>query len=141
MLSVVSDQPNLVRHTLRFPDVYIVPRSDGRILIGATIEEAGFDKRTVPETIQTDALMRRSKKFLLLGKTRILEAWAGLRPGTPDNLPILGRDANSRLFRRRRALSRRNTAAPRSPHDSWARWSAGRSLTMNLARFLGSRFD
>jgi len=89
MLSVVSQQAGLVRHTLRFSDVYIVPRSDGRILIGATIEEAAFDKRTVPATIQR-MHHAAAREIPALGQARMLEAWAGLRPGTPDNLPILG---------------------------------------------------
>jgi glycine oxidase len=59
------------------------------MLIGATAEEAGFDKQTVPETIQK---LRQAALDLVpkLADARILEAWAGLRPGTPDGLPILG---------------------------------------------------
>jgi glycine oxidase len=88
MLSVVGEAAKL-RHVIRSPEVYLVPRSDGRILIGATVEEAGFDKRTVPHTIQR---MHRAavKIFPALANARVLEDWAGLRPGTPDDLPILG---------------------------------------------------
>ena len=82
----------LVRHVVRTPDIYIIPRSDGRILLGATVEEAGFDKQVDPETIQR--LYREGKRVApVLEATRIHEAWAGLRPGTPDNLPILGETA------------------------------------------------
>ena len=79
----------MVRHVIRTPDVYLIPRSDGRMLIGATAEEAGFDKQTVPETIQK---LRQAAIDLVpqLAGARMLEAWAGLRPGTPDGLPILG---------------------------------------------------
>jgi glycine oxidase len=89
MLCVVMPQKELVRHVIRTPDVYLIPRSDGRMLIGATAEEAGFDKQTVPETILK---LRQSALDLVpkLADARILEAWAGLRPGTPDGLPILG---------------------------------------------------
>ncbi len=52
MLCVVMPEKEFVRHVIRTPEVYLIPRSDGRMLIGATQEEAGFDKRTVPETIQ-----------------------------------------------------------------------------------------
>jgi glycine oxidase len=89
MLCVVMPEKELVRHVVRAPDVYLIPRSDGRMLIGATTEEAGFDKQTVPETI----LKLREAAIALvpkLAEARILEAWAGLRPGTPDKLPILG---------------------------------------------------
>jgi glycine oxidase len=89
MLCVAMPEKELVRHVLRTPDVYLIPRSDGRMLIGATAEEAGFDKQTVPETI---AKLRQAALDLVpkLTDARILEAWAGLRPGTPDGLPILG---------------------------------------------------
>ena len=88
MLSVVGEAGK-ARHVIRSPEVYLVPRSDGRILIGATVEEAGFDKRTVPDTIQR---MHRAaiQMFPALANARVLEDWAGLRPGTPDDLPILG---------------------------------------------------
>jgi len=88
MLCVAMPQKELVRHVIRAPDVYLIPRSDGRMLIGATVEEAEFDKQTVPETIQK---LRQAAIDLVpkLADTRILEAWAGLRPGTPDGLPIL----------------------------------------------------
>jgi glycine oxidase len=89
MLCVAMPRKELVRHVIRTPDVYLIPRSDGRILVGATQEEAGFDKRTVPETIQK---LRQSALDLVpqLADARFLEDWAGLRPGTPDGLPILG---------------------------------------------------
>jgi glycine oxidase len=89
MLSVVTHDHNLLRHVVRSPDVYLVPRSNGRILIGSTVEEAGFDKRTIPATLQK---MHAAALSILpaLREARLHEDWAGLRPGTPDNLPILG---------------------------------------------------
>ena len=93
MLYVAMPEKELVRHVVRTmgltPDVYLIPRSDGRMLIGTTVEEAGFDKQTVPETILK---LRHAAVDLVprLADARILEAWAGLRPGTPDGLPILG---------------------------------------------------
>jgi glycine oxidase len=89
MLAVAATPRGLLRHVVRAPEVYLVPRSDGRILIGATIEEAGFDKRTDPDTIQR-MLQAAIALVPALNQARVLEAWAGLRPGTPDNLPILG---------------------------------------------------
>jgi glycine oxidase len=82
------DGPQL-RHVIRSNDVYIVPRSDGRVVVGSSVEEAGFDKRTDPNVIHR---LRQAAIDLIpaLEKARILEAWAGLRPGTPDGLPILG---------------------------------------------------
>jgi glycine oxidase len=89
MLCLAMPEREMVRHVVRTPEVYLIPRSDGRMLIGATVEEAGFDKQTVPETILK---LRQAALDLVpkLAGARILEAWAGLRPGTPDGLPIMG---------------------------------------------------
>jgi glycine oxidase len=79
----------LIQHVVRAPEVYVIPRSDGRILLGATVEDAGFDKRVDPDTIQR---LRQAGVDTIpeLANMRIHDAWAGLRPGTPDDLPILG---------------------------------------------------
>ncbi len=79
----------LIQHVVRTPEVYIIPRSDGRILLGATVEEAGFDKTVDPDTIQR-LLHAGIDAAPVLASMKIHDAWAGLRPGTPDNLPILG---------------------------------------------------
>lgn len=92
MLCLAMPARDLLTHVVRTHEVYLIPRSDGRLLVGATVEEAGFDKRTVPETIQR--FHRAAVKLVpKLSDAKILEDWAGLRPGTPDNLPILGATA------------------------------------------------
>jgi len=92
MLCLAMPSRTLLKHVIRSPKAYLIPRSDGRLLVGATVEEAGFDKRTVPETIQK---LHRAALELVpkLADAKILEDWAGLRPGTPDALPILGATA------------------------------------------------
>jgi len=95
MLAVVGQR--VLTHVIRSPEVYLVPRSDGRILIGATVEEAGYDKRTDAETIHR--LHRSAIRLIpVLQQARVLEAWAGLRPGTPDGLPILGETSTPGYF-------------------------------------------
>jgi len=90
----VSLPPSLPLHlVVRTPDIYIVPRTSGphagRAIIGATIEDAGFDKTLHPSDI---AHLRSLAVALLppLADAPQLEAWAGLRPATPDGLPLLG---------------------------------------------------
>ncbi len=79
----------IVQHVVRSSEVYIIPRSDGRILLGATVEEAGFDKRVDPDTIRR--LQQAAVKIVpAISDMRLHDAWAGLRPGSPDDLPILG---------------------------------------------------
>ena len=88
MLSVIARVP-LLEHVVRSAHVYLVPRSDGRILVGATVEDAGFDKRVEPETMKH--LQQEAAKLVpAIAEAKIHESWAGLRPGTPDDLPILG---------------------------------------------------
>jgi len=92
MLCLAMPSRALLNHVIRSPGAYLIPRSDGRLLVGATVEEAGFDKRTVPATIQR--LHHAALEMVpQLRDGRILEDWAGLRPGTPDALPILGATA------------------------------------------------
>jgi len=97
MLCLLSPRRDLLKHVIRTPEVYLIPRSDGRIVIGATVEEAGFDKRTDLATIQR---LHRSAIAAVpeLRDAKILENWAGLRPATPDALPILGATPTSGYF-------------------------------------------
>jgi glycine oxidase len=69
--------------------IYLVPRNDGRILAGATVEHAGFDKRVTAGGIEK-ILSAAIELAPGLKNARIEETWAGLRPDTPDHMPILG---------------------------------------------------
>jgi glycine oxidase len=72
-------------------DCYIIPRDDGRLLVGATVEDVGFRKGATPRGV--GALMSAAAAALpMLQDLPLVETWAGFRPGTPDGLPIIGRD-------------------------------------------------
>lgn len=87
MLSVVEGPA--IKHVIRGDRVYLVPRTDGRIVIGSTLEDAGYDKHVDVDTI--DGLFNAAVELLpALANSKRHEAWAGLRPGTPDDLPVLG---------------------------------------------------
>lgn len=78
-----------LQHVIRGEEVYLVPRSDGRIVVGSTLEDAGYNKQTDVETIHR--LLHAAKELVPpLVNARVHDDWAGLRPGTPDDLPILG---------------------------------------------------
>ncbi|HET9099855.1 MAG TPA: FAD-dependent oxidoreductase [Acidobacteriaceae bacterium] len=82
-------EPDRLRCVVRTPGVYLVPRGDGRVTVGATIEHAGFDE--VVHEAQVSVLMKAALRLLPEAKIPSpIDAWAGLRPGTPDGLPILG---------------------------------------------------
>ena len=79
------------RHAVYWRGVYLVPRRDGRLLAGSTYEQVGYDKRVTGGAVQ-GILERTFRVAPLLADATFADAWAGLRPGTPDNLPILGAD-------------------------------------------------
>jgi glycine oxidase len=70
--------------------LYLIPRRDGHILVGSTLEDAGFDKST------DDATRRRlhakaAELLPALKDVQPVQHWAGLRPGSPDNIPVIDR--------------------------------------------------
>jgi glycine oxidase len=82
--------PERLRCVVRAPGIYLIPRGDGRVTFGSTLEDAGFDETVAEERIRQMAQMARR----LLPEAEApeqMDMWAGLRPGTPDTLPILGR--------------------------------------------------
>ncbi len=72
--------------------VYLVPRADGRVIVGATVEERGFD--TAVSAGGVLELLREAYRALPeIAELELLDARGGLRPGTPDNRPLIGRTA------------------------------------------------
>jgi glycine oxidase len=69
--------------------VYMVPRADGRLIVGATVEEKGFD--TTVTAGGTHELLREAYRLIPeIAELELVETAAGLRPGTPDNAPLIG---------------------------------------------------
>jgi glycine oxidase len=80
---------DLVTRTIRTREGYLVPRGGGRYVLGATVEERGWD--TAPTAGATHELIRDMAELLPgVLELEIEELGAGLRPGTPDNLPVIG---------------------------------------------------
>ena len=78
-----------LRCIIRSRHGYVVPRQDGRIVAGSTLENVGFEKRVTPRGI-TGILKAATELVPSLEGAAIVETWSGLRPGTPDGLPIIG---------------------------------------------------
>jgi glycine oxidase len=82
--------PGLVTRVLRFEGGYLVPRGDGRYVLGATVEERGFDQTVTAGGVYE--LLRDATEIVPgISELVIEESGAGLRPGTPDNVPLLER--------------------------------------------------
>ena len=80
---------DLVTRTIRTREGYLVPRGEGRYVLGATVEERGWD--TAPTSGATLELIRDLAEVVPgVLELEIEELGAGLRPGTPDNLPVIG---------------------------------------------------
>lgn len=89
--------PPLLRHVVWSRRGYLVPRSDGRLLAGSTLEKAGFDKSVTAGGVR--AILDMALEMLpALSDVRVSDAWAGLRPGTADGLPVVGPGALPGLF-------------------------------------------
>jgi glycine oxidase len=79
-----------LRGTVRGADVYLVPRADGEVVVGASAEDRGFDRTATAGAVHD--LLRDALALLpVLGELELAEVGVGLRPGTPDNGPIVGR--------------------------------------------------
>lgn len=83
-------QPGMLQHILLQNGTYLIPRDDGHILVGSTLEDVGFDKATTEEA--RAALHTRALGMLpQLAQAEFIKHWAGLRPAAPDNVPIIAR--------------------------------------------------
>jgi len=78
------------RQILLKKDLYLIPRKDGHVLVGSTLEDVGFDKSTTAEA--RDSLMKRvAEIFPAWAGLQPVNHWAGFRPGSTDNIPTIGR--------------------------------------------------
>lgn len=83
-------RPDTLRSIVLRNGIYLIPRRDGHILVGSTLEEAGFDKSTTQEAMSM--LYREASEILpLLRDAPLVQHWSGLRPGSPDNIPVISR--------------------------------------------------
>jgi len=70
--------------------LYFIPRRDGHVLVGSTLEDVGFDKSVTVEA--RDSLLQRVREIFPDWHDRVpVKHWAGFRPGSPDNIPTIGR--------------------------------------------------
>ncbi|MFQ5508684.1 MAG: glycine oxidase ThiO [Leptospirillia bacterium] len=87
---LLKTAPGTLRRIVKHDQAYLVPRADGRILVGATMEMAGFDRHTTVEAMHFLFGAVRAMTPVLSG-AEVEKHWMGFRPGTPDGLPFLGR--------------------------------------------------
>ncbi|GAB2778391.1 glycine oxidase ThiO [Halomonas shantousis] len=81
--------PGLVERVVLMDGRYVIPRSDGRVVAGSTLEEVGFDKATTDEA-RTSLYESAIRIVPALADCEVEHHWAGLRPGSPDGVPMIG---------------------------------------------------
>ncbi|MDQ6999816.1 MAG: glycine oxidase ThiO [Mariprofundus sp.] len=86
---LLKDQPGKVNHIIKHDDAYLVPRIDGHILVGASMERVGFQRGTSDDVV--NRLLESTWRIMPgLKGGDIVQQWMGFRPGTPDGMPYLG---------------------------------------------------
>ncbi len=89
MLALRAERPFALGHVVRGPDAYLAPKSDGRLVVGATSEERGFDT-----AVTAGGLYRLLEGAVAVvpgvEELEVIETWAGLRPASRDHAPLLG---------------------------------------------------
>ncbi len=89
-IALINTGQRLFRSVLLWGSRYVVPREDGRVLVGSTEEPVGFVKETTDEAI--GSLLALAYRLVpALANHPVEKRWAGLRPGTPDGKPCIGR--------------------------------------------------
>jgi glycine oxidase len=89
MIAVRMAPPLDLAYVLRSPEIYLVPRGRGLIVIGATVERAGFDRQVEPAVVERLQGLA-AKLWPAIASAPVVESWSGIRPGTRDELPLIG---------------------------------------------------
>ncbi|MBS1214274.1 MAG: thiO, partial [Proteobacteria bacterium] len=86
---VFAAAPGLIRHIILHDGRYLIPRTDGKVLVGSTVEYTGFDK-TTSEDARGSLVDFALSVLPELSSYPIEKHWAGLRPGSPEGIPVIG---------------------------------------------------
>jgi len=92
LLALRMEAPLVLRHVIRTPRAYLAPKSDGRLVVGATSEDVGFDTRVTAGGLYR-VLDGAVRVVPAVEELEVLETWAGLRPAARDHAPLVGRAA------------------------------------------------
>lgn len=126
-------------HIVAGDRIYLVPRDDGRLIAGATVEERGFDT-TITAGGVLELLREAFRVLPEVAELELVEARAGLRPGTPDNAPAIGRDQSGGAILATGHYRNGILLAPVTAEAVTALLT-GRTPPVELEPFSPSRFD
>jgi len=135
---LLKTQQGSLRHIVKHDDAYFVPRQDGRILVGASLENAGFETGVTVEAVHQ--LLASTLKLLPgLRHAQIEQQWMGFRPGSPDGLPFLGPIAAKKGLWVATGHYRNGVALAPITANVMADWVMGVAPTLEMSPFLPER--
>jgi len=135
---LLKDEPGKINSIIKHDDVYLVPRVDGHILVGASMERVGFKPGTT-ESVVNNLLEATYRITPGLKDAEILEQWMGFRPGSPDGMPYLGPvDGYPGLFVAT-GHYRNGVALAPGTAEIMSRWIMGEAPSMDLSDFRVNR--
>jgi len=135
---LLRDKPGRVKHIIKHDDAYMVPRVDGHILVGASMERVGFQTGTTATVVNQllDATYRITPG---LKQAEIVQKWMGFRPGSPDGMPYLGPvDGHPGLWVAS-GHYRNGVALAPGTADIMSRWMMGESPHLDVSDFRVNR--
>jgi len=135
---LLKDEPGKVNHIIKHDDVYLVPRVDGHILVGASMERVGFQPGTT-EAVVNSLLEATYRITPGLKDATIVEQWMGYRPGSPDGMPYLGPVEGQPGLWVASGHYRNGVALAPGTADLMSRWIMGESPAMDLTDFRVNR--
>jgi glycine oxidase len=130
--------PPLFRRVVASPRGYLVPRADGRLIAGSTAERVGYDRSVTAGGLRA-VLGIALELAPVLADARVTETWAGLRPGTPDGLPVIGAGALAGLWHAA-GLYRNGILLGPLVGELIAALASGEASPLDLAAFAPERF-
>jgi len=131
---LLKDEPGKVNHIIKHDDVYLVPRVDGHILVGASMERVGFQRGTTDGVID-DLLEATCRITPGLKDAKVVEQWMGFRPGSPDGMPYLGPVEGHPDLWVATGHYRNGVALAPGTADLMSRWIMGEAPAVDLSDF------
>jgi len=135
---LLKDEPGKVKHIIKHDDVYLVPRIDGHVLVGASMERVGFKPGTT-ESVVSNLLEATYRITPGLKDAEIVEQWMGFRPGSPDGMPYLGPVEDHPGLFVATGHYRNGVALAPGTADIMSRWIMGEAPSMDLYDFRVNR--
>ncbi len=135
---LLKGEPGLMHSIVKHDDAYFVPRDDGRILVGASMEFVGFEPGTTRKVI--DRLMDSMARIAPgLKELEVENKWMGFRPGSPDGLPYLGPVTSIPGLWAASGHYRNGVALAPVTASLMSQWMNGNKPSMDLSAFAVSR--